>query len=161
MTEPDEPATTTAKATEAATRKAPNMKATAAKPELAPKVTDKGRLDHTSCGYLRDLKGRAACRTNHAKSAAEIAKRPHANSRRYGLGRHARTAQARAWSSALTWPVTRRVIHPWQHGGVSRKSPQGDVRLRTNRCNPPRPYRQVVELLGRDEIRELLGGISR
>jgi hypothetical protein len=65
MTEPTP--TTDAKPT---TRKA---KATAAEPEFAPKVTDKGRLDHTDCGHPRDLKGRAACRANHAK-AAEAAK---------------------------------------------------------------------------------------
>ncbi|MEU2661214.1 hypothetical protein [Micromonospora sp. NPDC007220] len=41
-----------------------------AKPEFAPKVTDKGRLDHSDCGHPRDLKGRAACRANH--KAAEV-----------------------------------------------------------------------------------------
>ncbi|WP_256442019.1 hypothetical protein [Micromonospora sp. D93] len=38
MTEPTKPFATTAKATEAATRKAPTKKAAPAKPEFAPKV---------------------------------------------------------------------------------------------------------------------------
>jgi hypothetical protein len=53
--------------TEAA-KKAPTKKAPAT-PEFAPKVTEKGRLDHTACGHSRDLKGRAACRANYAKTA--------------------------------------------------------------------------------------------
>jgi len=44
-------------------------KAAAVKPEFAPKVTDKGRLDHTACGHPRTLAGRSACRANHAKAA--------------------------------------------------------------------------------------------
>ncbi|WP_431905573.1 hypothetical protein [Micromonospora carbonacea] len=61
MTEPTPAATKKAKA-------APD-----AKPEFAPKVTDKGRLDHSGCGHERTLAGRSACRANHAK-AAEAAK---------------------------------------------------------------------------------------
>ncbi|MEV7329564.1 hypothetical protein [Micromonospora sp. NPDC093244] len=68
MTEPTKPAATTAKATEAATRKSPAKKATVAKPEFAPKVGENGRLNHATCGHPRDLKGRAACRANHAKA---------------------------------------------------------------------------------------------
>ncbi|MFJ6198837.1 hypothetical protein [Micromonospora sp. NPDC092111] len=49
-------------------------KATAAKPEFAPKVNDKGRLDHSDCGHDRTLAGRSACRANH-KAAQEAAKK--------------------------------------------------------------------------------------
>lgn len=70
MTEPTKPAVTTAKATEAATpRKAPTKKAAPVKPEFAPTVAENGRLNHAKCGHSRDLKGRAACRANHAKAA--------------------------------------------------------------------------------------------
>ncbi|KIR64743.1 hypothetical protein [Micromonospora haikouensis] len=44
-----------------------------ARPAFAPKVTEKGRLDHSACGHPRTLAGRSACRANHAK-AAEAAK---------------------------------------------------------------------------------------
>jgi hypothetical protein len=51
-------------------RKAPAKKATApVKKEFAPKVTDKGRLDHSDCGHERTMKGRSACRAEFAKSA--------------------------------------------------------------------------------------------
>ncbi|MFF5181761.1 hypothetical protein ACFY2Q_27345 [Micromonospora sp. NPDC000316] len=67
MTEP----TTDAKPT---TRKPAAKKAAPAKPEFAPRVTDKGRLDHSDCGHERTLAGRSACRANHAKKAAEATK---------------------------------------------------------------------------------------
>lgn len=35
--------------------------------EFAPTVTDKGRLDHSTCGHERTPKGRAACRAAAAK----------------------------------------------------------------------------------------------
>ncbi|MEH1098200.1 hypothetical protein [Micromonospora sp. CPCC 205561] len=64
MTDP-----TTADANPTPAKKA---KATAAEPEFAPKVTDKGRLDHSDCGHERTLAGRSACRANH-KAAQESA----------------------------------------------------------------------------------------
>ncbi|WP_157552157.1 hypothetical protein [Micromonospora sp. NRRL B-16802] len=67
MTEPTPATTITAKATEAA-KKTPAKKAAPAKLEFAPKVGENNRLDHSGCGHPRDLKGRAACRANHAKT---------------------------------------------------------------------------------------------
>ncbi|MBM0259365.1 hypothetical protein [Micromonospora sp. 4G55] len=43
----------------------------AAKPEFAPKVNDKGRLDHSDCGHERTLAGRSACRAAYAKANAK------------------------------------------------------------------------------------------
>lgn len=74
MTEPTPAKTITAKATEAATRKTPAKRATAAKPDFAPTVAENGRLNHAECGHPRDLKGRAACRANHTKAAEQAAK---------------------------------------------------------------------------------------
>ncbi|GIJ76010.1 hypothetical protein SAMN05443287_106186 [Micromonospora phaseoli] len=68
MTEPTPATTITAKATGASTRKTPAKKAAPAKPEFAPTVAENGRLNHAGCGHPRDLKGRAACRANHAKA---------------------------------------------------------------------------------------------
>ncbi|MEV0810302.1 hypothetical protein [Micromonospora sp. NPDC050200] len=50
-------------------KRTPPKKATAAKPEFAPKVKDSGRLDHSDCEHPRTLAGRNACRANHAKAA--------------------------------------------------------------------------------------------
>jgi hypothetical protein len=60
--------TTTPAAPKPAARKAPAKKAPAKK-EFAPKVTDKGRLDHTDCGHERTMKGRTACRAEYAKAS--------------------------------------------------------------------------------------------
>ncbi|MFD6771098.1 hypothetical protein ACFWC6_33315 [Micromonospora chalcea] len=44
------------------------------KPEFAPKVNDKGRLDHSDCGHERTLAGRSACRANHKAAQEATAK---------------------------------------------------------------------------------------
>lgn len=69
MTEP-----TTTDTAKPATKRT-TKKSTAVKPEFAPKVTDKGRLDHSDCGHPRTLAGRNACRAAYAK-AAEAATLP-------------------------------------------------------------------------------------
>ncbi|WP_326561385.1 hypothetical protein [Micromonospora sp. NBC_01796] len=69
-TTPAKPATTRTTPTpdaKPATRKAAAKKT--AEPKLYnPTVTTTGRLDHSTCGHTRDLKGRAACRAEAAKA---------------------------------------------------------------------------------------------
>lgn len=57
---PDGPPATQAPAEKPAAKKA--------KPEFAPKVTDKGRLDHSECGHPRNLAGRSACRAAYREA---------------------------------------------------------------------------------------------
>jgi hypothetical protein len=64
-TEEDVMTTDPAPAKKVAPRKA---KAAPAKPEYAPTVTDKGRLDHSTCGHPRTPAGRAACRAARAEA---------------------------------------------------------------------------------------------
>ncbi|WP_433117082.1 hypothetical protein [Micromonospora sp. CA-246542] len=67
MTEPTKPTVTTAKATEAAAKKAPAKKAAPAKGPVPSENT--GRLDHSNCTHPRTPKGRAACRAERKKAA--------------------------------------------------------------------------------------------
>lgn len=72
-TEPTTPATTpTAPEAPAKKTPAPRRKAAPKAPaEFAPKVNDKGRLDHGGCGHPRDMKGRTACRAWYAQQQAK------------------------------------------------------------------------------------------